>query len=167
MLVAIDISKLRNGGGPARPATLNDTTRIRALLSARAPTSNVYATREPGWLPVIDLALQGRPPGGVLVVPQREFLIVARKREEVLHLDDVVGPELPGLDEVLTAIPFRFERRRVEQCDPQIPEYRCSAEALRVHRQPGPSNIHRQDRARLRLPIHHLFGAREQRSLLK
>jgi hypothetical protein len=29
---------------------------------------------------------------------------------EVLHLDDVVGPELPGLGEVLAAIPFRFER---------------------------------------------------------
>ena len=84
--------------------------RIRALFSARTPTSDVYATREPGWLPIIDLALQGRLPGGVLVVPQRDFLIVVRQQGEVLHLDDVVGPELPGLEEVLTAIPFRFER---------------------------------------------------------
>jgi GNAT superfamily N-acetyltransferase len=104
------IAQRAGGGGPARPATLNDTTQIRALLSTRAPTSNVYATREPGWLPIINLALQGRLPGGVLVVPQRDFLIVARKRGEVLHLDDVVGPTLPGLDEVLAAIPFGFER---------------------------------------------------------
>ena len=104
------IAQRAGGGGPARPATLYDTARIRALLSARTPTSNVYATREPGWLPINDLALQGRLPDGVLVVPQREFLIVARQRGEVLHLDDVVGPELPGLDEVLAAIPFRFER---------------------------------------------------------
>ena len=52
----------------------------------------------------------GSPAGGVLVVPQRDFLIVARQQGEVLHLDDVVGPELPGLEEVLAAIPFRFER---------------------------------------------------------
>jgi len=98
------------GGGPARPAILEDTARIRALLSARTPTSDVYATRESGWLPIINLALQGRLPGGVLVVPQRDFLIVARQQGEDLHLDDVVGPELPGLGEVLAAIPFRFER---------------------------------------------------------
>ena len=98
------------GGGPARPAILDDMARIRALFSARTPTSDVYATREPGWLPIIDLALQGRLPGGVLVVPQRDFLIVVRQQGEVLHLDDVVGPELPGLEEVLAAIPFRFER---------------------------------------------------------
>src|SRR5262245_28521329 len=35
------------GGGPARPAILDDMARIRALLSARTPTSNIYATREP------------------------------------------------------------------------------------------------------------------------
>jgi len=46
----------------------------------------------------------------VLVVPQRDFVIVARQQGEVLHLDDVVGPDLPALEEVLTAIPFRFER---------------------------------------------------------
>jgi hypothetical protein len=86
------------------------TQRVRALFSARTPTSDIYATREPGWLPITDLALQGRLPHGVLVVPQREFLIVARQQAEVLHLDDVVGPELPDLEEVLAAIPFRFER---------------------------------------------------------
>ena len=32
------------------------------------------------------------------------------QQAEVLHLDDVVGPELPGLEEVLAAIPLRFER---------------------------------------------------------
>ena len=40
------------------------------LLSARTPTSNVYATREPGWLPIVNLALQGRLPDGMLVVPR-------------------------------------------------------------------------------------------------
>jgi hypothetical protein len=98
------------GGGAARPATLDDTMRIRALLSARTPTSDVYATREPGWLPIVNLALQGRLPGGVLVVPQRDFLIVARHQGEVLQLDDVIGPEMPSLGEVLAAISFRFER---------------------------------------------------------
>ena len=98
------------GGGPARPATLDDTAQIRALLSAHSPTSDVYATRESGWLPIINLALQGRLPNGVLVVPQRDFLIVARQQGEDLHLDDVVGPELPGLGEVLAAIPFHFNR---------------------------------------------------------
>src|SRR5262245_1152497 len=104
------VANRASGGGPARPAILGDKARLRALFSVRAPTSDVYATREPGWLPITDLALQGRLPGGVLVVPQRDFLIVARQQGEVLHLDDVVGPELPGLEEVLAAIPFRFER---------------------------------------------------------
>jgi hypothetical protein len=44
------------------------------------------------------------------MVPERDFLIVARRQEDTLHLDDVVGPELPELEEVLAAIPFRFER---------------------------------------------------------
>jgi GNAT superfamily N-acetyltransferase len=98
------------GGGTARSAILDDTVRIRALLSARTPPSDIYATRDPGWLPIIDLALQGRLPGGVLVVAERDFLIVARQQRDTLLLDDVVGPELPRLEEVLAAVPFRFER---------------------------------------------------------
>jgi len=104
------IAQHAGGGGPARPATPADTARIRALFSARTPPSDIFATRDPGWLPIIDLALQGRLPSGVLVVAERDFLIVARKQRGCLLLDDVVGPELPGLDEVLAAIPFRFER---------------------------------------------------------
>jgi hypothetical protein len=98
------------GGGPARPATLEDAARVRALFAARTPLSDVYATREPGWLPLIDLALQERLPGGLLMVPGRDLLLVARPQGEVLHLEDVIAPELPGLDEVLAAVPFRFER---------------------------------------------------------
>jgi GNAT superfamily N-acetyltransferase len=104
------VAERAGGGGPAHPATRDDTPRIHALLSARTPTSDVYATREPGWLPIINLALQGRLPDGLLVVPQRDFLIVARRQGEVLLLEDVIGPELPALEEVLAAIPFRFER---------------------------------------------------------
>jgi GNAT superfamily N-acetyltransferase len=104
------VADLGGGGGPARPAILEDSARIRGLLLARTPTSNLYATREPGWLPITNLALQNRLPGSVLVVPQRDFLIMARMQGKVLHLDDVVGPELPALEEVLAAIPFRFER---------------------------------------------------------
>src|SRR5262245_111203 len=104
------IAQRAGGAGPARPSILDDTARIRALPSARTPASNVYATRDPGWLPIIDLALQGRLPDGILMVPERDCLIVARQHEDALHLDDVVGPELPALEEVLAAIPFRFER---------------------------------------------------------
>jgi GNAT superfamily N-acetyltransferase len=104
------VAQRAGGAGPARPATLDDTARICALLSSRTSTSDVYATRDPGWLPIIDLALQRRLPEGVFVVPQRDFLVVARQQGEILHLDDVVGPELPGLEDVLAAIPFRFER---------------------------------------------------------
>ena len=35
---------------------------------------------------------------------------MARQQGDVLHLDDVIGPELPDLEEVLAAIAFRFER---------------------------------------------------------
>jgi GNAT superfamily N-acetyltransferase len=104
------VARRGGGAGPARPATLEDAARIRALLSARTPTSDLYATRDLGWLAIINLALQRRLPHGVLVVPQRDFIIVARQQGEVLHLDDVVGPELPALEEVLATIPFRFER---------------------------------------------------------
>src|SRR5262245_56260233 len=104
------VSQRTGGGGPARPATLDDTARIPALLSARTPPSGIYATREPGWLPIINLALQRHLPDRVLVVPQKDFFIVAHQQGQVLHLEDVVGPELPGLEEVLAAIPFRFER---------------------------------------------------------
>ena len=104
------VSHLAGGGGTGRPAVMGDVARLRALFSARTAASDVYATREPGWLPITNLALQGRLPSGVLVVPHRDFLIVARQQGGVLHLDDVIGPELPKLSEVLTAIPFKFER---------------------------------------------------------
>ena len=104
------IAQRAGGGGPARPAIRADTARIRALFSARTPPSDIYATRDPGWLPIIDLALQGRLPNGVLVVPGQDFLIMARQQRGALLLDDMVGPELPGLAEVLAVIPFRFER---------------------------------------------------------
>src|SRR5262245_38343439 len=74
------VARHTGGAGPARPATLDDATRICALLSARAPTSHVYATRDTGWLPIIDLALQRRLPHGVLVVPQRNFFVVAHQQ---------------------------------------------------------------------------------------
>jgi GNAT superfamily N-acetyltransferase len=104
------VAQRGGGAGPARPATLADAARIRALLSARTPTSEVYATRDPGWLAIINLALHRRLPHGVFVVPHRDFIVVARQQGEILHLDDVVGPELPALEEVLATIPFRFER---------------------------------------------------------
>jgi GNAT superfamily N-acetyltransferase len=103
------IAQHDGGGGTARPAMFDDTRRIRALFSARTPPSDIYATRDSGWLPIIDLALQDRLPGGVLMVPERDFLIVARQQRGTLLLDDVVGPELPKLEEVLAAVPFRFE----------------------------------------------------------
>jgi GNAT superfamily N-acetyltransferase len=104
------VSERAGGGGSARPALNGDTAYLRALFEARTPISDVYATREKGWLPIINLALQRRLPSGVLVVPGRDFLIVARQQGGVLHLDDVIGPELPDLAEVLAAIPFKFER---------------------------------------------------------
>jgi GNAT superfamily N-acetyltransferase len=104
------VSERAGGGGRARPALISDAAHLRALLETRVPTSDVYATREKGWLPIINLALQRRLPSGVLVVPGRHFLIVAREQDKVLHLEDVIGPELPELDEILAAIPFEFER---------------------------------------------------------
>jgi GNAT superfamily N-acetyltransferase len=93
------VAERAGGGGPARPAVLDDTARICELLSARAPTSNVYATREPGWLPIINLARR-RARG-----PSARFPHCGSPRRS-----DVVGPELPCVEEVLGAIPFRFER---------------------------------------------------------
>ena len=109
------VAQRAGGGGPARPATLDDTARIRALFSARTPTSDIYATREPGWLPITDLALQGRLPHGVLVVPQRDFLIVARQQAEVLHLDDIVGTRAarPGGGAGRDPVPLRAGHLRL------------------------------------------------------
>ena len=104
------ISERAGGGGSARAALLGDAAHLRGLLDTRTPTSDVFATREKGWLPIINLALQRRLPSGVLVVPGRDFLIVARQQGKVLHLDDVIGPELPELDDIVAAIPFDFER---------------------------------------------------------
>lgn len=104
------VSERSGGGGNARPALNGDAAYLRALFEARTPISDVYATREKGWLPIINLALLRRLPSGVLVVPDRDFLIVARQQGEVLHLDDVIGPELPELGEVLAAVPFAFAR---------------------------------------------------------
>ena len=100
------------------------------------------------------------------MVPQRELLIVARKRGEVLHLDDVVGPELPGLDEVLDRdpVPLRAVLSNV------------TLRFLSIDAAPKPSLcidnlalatfIGRTERG-FNFRFNHLFGAREQRSLLK
>lgn len=104
------VSDRVGGGGRARPAQISDAARLHALLETRTPTSDVYATREHGWLPIINLALQRRLPAAMFVVPGRDFLIVARQQGDVLHLEDVIAPELPELDEVLAAVPFEFRR---------------------------------------------------------
>ena len=100
------------------------------------------------------------------MVPQRELLIVARKRGEVLHLDDVVGPELPGLDEVLDRDPVPLRAVLV------------TLQFLSIDAAPKPSLcidnlalatfIGRTERGfNFNFQFNHLFGAREQRSLLK
>ena len=125
------VSERAGGGGCARPAQIGDAEHLHALFETRTTASDVYATREKGWLPIINLALQRRLPTGVFVVPRRDFLIVARQQGEVLHLDDVIGPELPELDEVLAAIPFEF-RRTVYHFTPDRLDPHARAEAASV-----------------------------------
>ena len=98
-----------------RPARLLDLARDRALverlLAARAPVSRDVAVVD---APELFLhALAGDNGLSLAHLPDADALIVFEAAEdEVLHLVDVVGAEVPSLPRILGALPRRFGRVR-------------------------------------------------------
>jgi predicted GNAT family acetyltransferase len=114
--VVIDRPGARAGHG-ARPVDLLDAAEraeLRSIAAVRAPLDPRYGARDDGWLVVLDEVLGT---GGRLHrlwwLPQRRGVVAIEHWEDELVLLDVIAPQLPTLEEVLTAIPRPVRRLRL------------------------------------------------------
>lgn len=80
---------------PVRPLRLSKSEDDRVLLArmlvARTPHSRRCASLEPGWLFVMDCALQHRLDGGVLWLPDDEAIVVIDEHESGARVAEVVA----------------------------------------------------------------------------
>jgi GNAT superfamily N-acetyltransferase len=114
--VVLDRPGARAGHG-ARPVDLLDAAErreVRALAASRAPLDPRYATRDDGWLVLLDEVLGT---GGRLHrlwwLPDRRGVVVIEHWEDDLVLLDVLAPEIPSLESILAALPRPARRVRV------------------------------------------------------
>lgn len=104
------IQALEVGGGP-RPlrrldlADPEDRALVRRRLDARVPVSRRFATREPGWLTLIDAALAGVTARWFYEAREVEAVVVAERDERGWVLHDLIGPALPPLEAILRSLP--------------------------------------------------------------
>jgi len=107
----------RSGGvGPARRLSLTtdaqDAALFRDALTRRTAISDVYATRDDGWLVAINLALAGGLDSWAWHLPDLDAVLLAEHRDDELVIHDLLAPELPPMDELLRQVALPFARVR-------------------------------------------------------
>lgn len=99
----------RSGGaGRGRAVAEADLATVKGLLAARAPVSDLFASRDPGWLFGIDVVLRTGGLGNLFLVDAPRMLVACEVVEGVLRVHDVVAAERPSLDDVLAAAPAPY-----------------------------------------------------------
>jgi predicted N-acetyltransferase YhbS len=99
----------RSGGaGRGRAVGEADLATVHGLLDARAPVSNLFASRDRGWLFGIDVVLRTGGLGHLFLLDAPRLLVACEVEGGVLRVHDVVAAEVPGLDDVLAAAPAPF-----------------------------------------------------------
>ena len=86
----------------ARPLSLEraeDVELLREYLARREPVSPRLATREPGTLALLDLALW-QPGPSLAHLPDLECIVVYAVRERFLDLYDVIAEDMPSIDDI-------------------------------------------------------------------
>ncbi|EYF07095.1 GNAT family N-acetyltransferase [Chondromyces apiculatus] len=104
--------------GQSRALALHDPEDLhllRDLLARREAVSARSATRDPGWLFLIDLALwPGAVERGVLrYFPDLECVVVCDLKEGALQIHDVIAPRIPPLAALLPGLPGPADRIEV------------------------------------------------------
>jgi GNAT superfamily N-acetyltransferase len=101
-------------GGPASSVRalmldqVGDVAFLRERLADRVPVSNTIATREPGWLELIDLALW-TPGPGLAYLPDLECIVVHAVRGRFLDLYDVIARDIPTLADIAARLGERID----------------------------------------------------------
>jgi GNAT superfamily N-acetyltransferase len=98
----------RGGAGGGRAVTEADLPAIRALLASRAPISDRFAARDPGWLFGIDEVLWTGGLEHLFLVGEPPLLVACEVVDGALRIHDVAAREVPALDAVLAAAPSAF-----------------------------------------------------------
>lgn len=94
-----------------QPLTLDwaaDVAFLRERLAARSPVARSIATREPGWLALLDLALW-TPGPSLAYLPDLECIVVYAVRERFLDLYDVIAREIPTLADIAARLGERID----------------------------------------------------------
>jgi hypothetical protein len=94
------------GDGSARPLRPDEGAALRDRCARRDPVSHAFASRDPGWLAGIDLALQRRTLADLRAIDGLGAVVDAEVAADgVLDLHDVIAEHLPPLPEVLRRMP--------------------------------------------------------------
>ncbi len=81
-----------------------DMLLLRSRLATRAPVSGRCATREPGELTLIDLALWTPPRPTIALIAALDCIVFYEVEDRTLWLYDVVAQRLPSLGELTAAL---------------------------------------------------------------
>lgn len=95
------------GGSALLPLSLDcaeDVRLLRARLAARAPVSSRCATREPGELALLDLALWSPPRPAIVLIPALDCVVIYEVEDRTLWLYDVIAQRMPPLAELTAAL---------------------------------------------------------------
>jgi GNAT superfamily N-acetyltransferase len=110
------VSARSGGGGPARlltPTTVaSDAAIFLDALARRTVVSDVYATRDDGWLVTIDLALAGGLDTWAWHLPDLDAVLLAEHQGDELVIHDLLAPELPPVSDLLRQVARPFSRVR-------------------------------------------------------
>ncbi|MEZ5064023.1 MAG: GNAT family N-acetyltransferase [bacterium] len=106
----------------------DDLALLTRTLARRAPASEVFATRDPGWLTLIDAALRRELDTTFWHVPAHAAIVAHRTTAQGVHLHDVIAPTLPPASAIVppgassawwTFAPDRFDpAAEPEPCPP-------------------------------------------------
>ncbi len=110
------LSARAGGGGPARRLAITtvpeDAAAFRDALYRRTVVSDVFATRDDGWLVAIDLALAGGLDAWAWHLPDLDAVLLAEHKDDELVIHDLLAPELPPVDRLLAQVALPFTRVR-------------------------------------------------------
>ncbi|TNE43665.1 MAG: GNAT family N-acetyltransferase [Deltaproteobacteria bacterium] len=93
-----------------QPLSTNSThlQQLHQALLERAPISESWCVRDEGWLFGICEVFAAKGLGWIGTNNEMDLFVVSQIRDNVLHLYDVVAPEIPPLDEVIAKVPGTF-----------------------------------------------------------
>lgn len=78
----------------------NDLDFLKARLRGRVAVSARCGAREPGWLALINLALESTPSSTLAFLPELDAIVVHKRSGDALHILDIVAPQMPTLADV-------------------------------------------------------------------